>query len=232
MGGEPILAYVQAVKKQLICLANSKKFNGRCVAGLELKDEEAGDWIRPVSTIQGGAVPLPIQLASGENLELLDIIEVTLLGHHPDACHVENWLYDASKPWRKVGTFDPGELGGLVDEPADIWGTGTGWSNSAVRKSESETLGSSLLLVAVKRARMLVKKWPQGDTSVSVDFDYASDNYEFKVTDPQQKKRYIGKGAGSYALAGPVYVCASLTELHGEERTKLAAAVLTKDGPA
>ena len=218
-------------KKQIVCLANSKKFGGRCVAGVELTEDGRGPWIRPVSTVQGGAVPLPVALEDGENLQLLDIIEVTLLGHHPDACHVENWLYDTGQRWTKVGTFDPAALGDLVDRPQDIWGTGTGWCNSAVNSPESEALGSSLLLVRAKNARMFVKKWPQGDTSVAVEFDYENDQYEFKVTDPDQKARYVQEGEGYHRLRGGVFVCASLTELRGDERTKLAAAVFTKRGP-
>lgn len=221
-----------ATKKQIVCLANSKKLSGRCVAGVELVGEERGGWIRPVSTIQGGPVPLPVSLVSGEDLQLLDIIEVTLLSHHPDACHVENWLYDATKPWKKVGTYDPGDLGTLVDAPASIWGTGTGWRNSAVQMPESEKLDSSLLLVAANNARMLVRSWSAGDTSVSVGFNYGAHYYEFKVTDPAQKRRYVQKGEGTHELVGPVYVCTSLSEPHDNQRTKLAAAVFTKDGPA
>lgn len=32
-----------------MCLANSRKLSGRCVAGRGLVDDEPGDWIRPVS---------------------------------------------------------------------------------------------------------------------------------------------------------------------------------------
>ena len=221
-----------AIKKQIVCLANSKKLGGRCVAGVEITSDGRGDWIRPVSTVHGGEVPLPVRLAGDEDLELLDIIEVTLLGHHPDACHVENWLYDQTTPWTKIDTFDPGDLGELVDEPSDIFGTGSGWSNSVVLAPESESLGASLVLIEANQASIVVKTWPQGDTSVAIDFYYAGTNYEFKLTDPSQKRRYIKKGVGHHALSSPVYVCASLTELQVNKRTKLAAAVFTGQGPA
>ena len=79
---------------------------------------------------------------------------------------------------------------------------------------------------------MAVQKWPRGDTSVSVEFNYAGDNYELKVTDPTQKSRYIQRGLGVHPLSSPAYICVSLSELHDAKRTKLAAAVLTKEGPA
>jgi hypothetical protein len=35
--------------RRIVCLANSRKMNGRCIAGRELNEGKAGAWIRPVS---------------------------------------------------------------------------------------------------------------------------------------------------------------------------------------
>jgi hypothetical protein len=35
--------------KRLVCLANSRKSGGRCIAGRELLTGNLGEWIRPVS---------------------------------------------------------------------------------------------------------------------------------------------------------------------------------------
>jgi len=35
--------------KTILCLANSRKQSGRCIAGREITDGKPGDWIRPVS---------------------------------------------------------------------------------------------------------------------------------------------------------------------------------------
>ncbi|MGH7707024.1 MAG: dual OB domain-containing protein, partial [Vulcanimicrobiaceae bacterium] len=35
--------------KRIVCLANSRKLQGRCVAGRELQKNGPGAWIRPVS---------------------------------------------------------------------------------------------------------------------------------------------------------------------------------------
>ena len=35
--------------KRILCLANSKKLSGRCVAGREVLDSGPGSWNRPVS---------------------------------------------------------------------------------------------------------------------------------------------------------------------------------------
>lgn len=37
------------VVKRILCLANSKKMSGRCIAGREIAQAGAGPWVRPVS---------------------------------------------------------------------------------------------------------------------------------------------------------------------------------------
>jgi hypothetical protein len=172
-----------------------------------------------------------VRLASGSDLQLLDIVEIRFRQHCPVGCQVENCLYDAQRPWEKVGTFDPADLPKLADSPSDIWGTGSGWYNSTVPYPQSEQLNSSLLLIKAVNARMVVKKWEDSDTSVSVDFHYGGDEYSFKVTDPAQKQRFIRRGPGTYTLGSGAHICVSLAEPYGAFRYKLAAAVYTKQGP-
>jgi hypothetical protein len=38
-----------AVDKRIVCLANSRKLSGRCIAGKEWSNSRVGAWIRPVS---------------------------------------------------------------------------------------------------------------------------------------------------------------------------------------
>lgn len=38
-----------SVTKRLVCLANSRKLSGRCLAGKEVSGASFGAWIRPVS---------------------------------------------------------------------------------------------------------------------------------------------------------------------------------------
>ncbi len=38
-----------SVTKRIVCLANSRKLQGRCIAGREWINQEAGLWVRPVS---------------------------------------------------------------------------------------------------------------------------------------------------------------------------------------
>ena len=42
--------------KRIVCLANSRKLSGRCVAGRVFDGHEVGEWVRPVSARQNEEV--------------------------------------------------------------------------------------------------------------------------------------------------------------------------------
>ena len=74
---------------KIICLANSKKFNERCVAGIEVGESFAGykiifsnskpKWLRPVSKTEYGEFPAMI----AQNIALLDVVEFAPVTHCP-----------------------------------------------------------------------------------------------------------------------------------------------------
>jgi hypothetical protein len=65
---------------KIICLANSQKHRERCIAGVEIS---TGKWIRPVSNLDDGRVPLNVCLVNGEEPKLLDILEIPLAETSP-----------------------------------------------------------------------------------------------------------------------------------------------------
>jgi hypothetical protein len=60
---------------EIVCLANSRKHNNKCVAGLNLK---TGQWIRPITSAEDGAIPNYLTLINGKSLEILDIVNIPL----------------------------------------------------------------------------------------------------------------------------------------------------------
>lgn len=59
---------------QMICLANSWRQGGRCVAGIDIS---SGEWVRPVPPT-GGAIPESRTYLQGRYLHLLDVVELDL----------------------------------------------------------------------------------------------------------------------------------------------------------
>ena len=85
------------MKKLFICLANSKKYGERCVAGIEVTRNNSGTlvivnkgnkpkWIRPVTNLDYGAVPEHLV----ENAKLLDVYEIDIVEETPNGYQSEN----------------------------------------------------------------------------------------------------------------------------------------------
>jgi len=78
----------------LICLANSRKHGGRCVAGL--RTDGAG-WIRPVGRLPDGTLwPTDYSLNDYTEVGPLDVFRVGVLTPRPAAHQPENWVIDGT----------------------------------------------------------------------------------------------------------------------------------------
>jgi hypothetical protein len=83
----------------IICLANSRKHGGRCVAGLRV---DGSGWLRPVGTLPDGTLlPANFTLDNGTQAAVLDVIRVGVLASRPAPHQPENWLIDG-KTWELV----------------------------------------------------------------------------------------------------------------------------------
>jgi len=91
---------------RFICLANSRKLAGRCVAGLRLDCDE---WIRPVSQdSEGTLLRRHYVLDDGSEVALLDVIEVHVSEHRPKPYQPENWVL-GNEQWKLIKRLNPKE---------------------------------------------------------------------------------------------------------------------------
>jgi len=73
-----------SVVKRMVCLANSRKLNGRCVAGIELSAGKRVGWIRPVSAREHEEVSeYERQYEDGSDPQLFDIMDVPMIEPSP-----------------------------------------------------------------------------------------------------------------------------------------------------
>jgi hypothetical protein len=79
---------------EMICLANSRKHGGRCVAGLRV---DGSGWIRPVGTLPDGTLyPPNYTFADDTVASVLDIVQVGVHKQRPAPHQPENWLIDGT----------------------------------------------------------------------------------------------------------------------------------------
>ncbi len=179
--------------KRLVCLANSRKLHGRCVAGRELLAGSLGGWIRPVSDRTHEEVSEhERQYEDGSDPRVLDIIDIPLIGPRSKSHQPENWLLDPDKYWVKAGEFGPDNLDLLTDEPGPIWINGHhtySGQNDYVSFEDATQLGGSLKLIAVHDGLQL-QVYPPGDAfgnpkrRVQADFSFDGMNYRLRLSIP------------------------------------------------
>lgn len=87
------------MRRTIVCLANSYKHGGRCVAGICLEDRK---WVRLRSSEGDGSLaPLAYTLADGQGeVRVQDVFEVELHYGIPSDCHPEDWV--ATPEWWRL----------------------------------------------------------------------------------------------------------------------------------
>src|ERR1035438_2085128 len=74
--------------KDIVCLANSRKHSGRCVAGKEVLADGYGKWIRPVSARPSAEISEEERrYENGVLARVLDIIRIPIIGATPQLYH-------------------------------------------------------------------------------------------------------------------------------------------------
>ena len=224
-----------AATKRIVCLANSRKLQGRCVAGVELAGSPPSAWVRPVSDREHQEVSeYERQYLDGSDPRLLDIIDVPLLKHLPKDYQQENWLLDPNIYWEKAGVFKWDDLAALAEIEAQLWRNGCHTYNGfndqiPIGQAAEET--SSLKLVHVDRLRLRVfapgEAFGNSKRRVQARSQFAGDRYALWVTDPRIETTYLAKEDGYYQL-GECYLTISLGEPFNEHCHKLVAAVIER----
>ncbi len=220
-----------------ICLANSRKMREHCVAGI--KTDGTG-WIRPVSNSADGEVTtLQCRLPDGAQPLPLDVLQVEVAQHRPQAHQPENWLI-AGTPWNLVGRVDPAHAYAQL-KPALVPGPellGNRLDRIAHATIAQGTVAASLALIEPTNIRLRVTTNNAGNRRIRSSFNLAGCGYDLAVTDPLIEERTGGLEIGThpltaagFAAGGRVFLCVSLGEpfygnwVHGD-CFKLVAAVI------
>ena len=225
--------------KRVVCLANSRKLSGRCIAGKEIADRRVADWIRPVSSRPSEEVSEhERQYEDGSDPRVLDVVDIPLLGHRPKSFQQENWLLDPERYWVKVGRVQWDRLERLVDPVLPLWEnghhTGTG-RNDRIPTAIAGTLQSSLRFLHVDRLAFSVfapgERFGNAKRRVQGRFRHDGADYRLWVTDPRYEREYLAQPNGDYEV-GECFLTVSIGEPFEEFCYKLIAAIIRPEDQA
>ena len=213
---------------RIVCLANSRKNLGFCVAGKELVGESIGSWSRPVSRLATGQLSAD-ETAYSDGLvpALLDILDIGLLSHEPEAFQSENHLIDTKVPWTKRGTFEVSQVNKLLDDVPSIWlneSHSNAGLNDRLHVEVAGQLNSSLLCPDDLEFRV-TKPWDK--KTVRARFTFKHVTYDFRVTDPVIETEHLGRPIG-YKERGNGVLCISLAPPFNGYCYKLVAGVIAR----
>ena len=219
--------------RRIVCLANSRRQSGRCIAGRVWDGNRPGNWIRPVSDREGEEVSEDeCQYENGCDPQVLDIIDVPLLSHKPNNHQQENWLLDFDSDWTKVGVLSLDKLQQLVDPVAPLWIDGHSTNrgiNDQIPLALTKSLDSSLRLIHVDSVQLSVVRpgaaFGNPKRRVQGRFSYAQKEYALWITDPSYEREYLSKPDDEYEI-GESFLTVSLGEPFKEACYKLVATVI------
>lgn len=230
---------------RFVCLANSYKHGGRCIAGIQLDNSNQPIisngrpvWIRPVGLANHGEVPTHVV----SSFNLMDIVQVDVTGKHPDGHQSENVTFTPAS-LAKIGDFGKQQLDSLCDVTPTIFGN----RGKAVSPDAIANLKYSLMLIKISDGQIDLVTYPDrpDKPQVRLKFTYNGKNstlaapippglsafckkaneYNLPITDPAFLNRYAN---APNILAGIpfCYLCLSLGTIHEEWYSKLVAGVI------
>lgn len=206
----------------LVCLANSRKHGGRCVAGWRV---DGGGFVRLVSPLADGTLT-PIDLRLGEHGEprIFDLLRVGVSAPRPMPHQRENWVIDES-PWRLLRRPAPRAV---LERMAAAFERGPeilGGTTAAIAYDECvrRPAAASLAIAKVARAVLSVSE-RLARKRLRLKFHLRGAAYEMTVTDPVWERAVEHWECGEYAWwrlfprgRDPVLTF-SLTEPYGDAR--------------
>ena len=215
--------------RRIICLANSRKPDGRCIAGKLYFQGKFGTWLRPISTREGEELSEAERLV-GPKTEpaMLDILEFSIIAAKPSHHQTENWIINPKVKMQKVGSISPKDLILGIDRPINLWIVGSSskrGKNDFVPEDRIEEVTDSLFLINPTSFVIHVLTddfMGRQSRQVRGEFSHYGAEYNLKITDPVVEAKYLAKGDGIYKIQNAMLTI-SLTEKIFRPRYNLSA---------
>lgn len=225
-------------RKKIVCLANSRKMSGRCIAGKEVLDSGYGKWIRPISRRETAEISEEeMRFVNGVTPKPLDIIEIPMIEYKPNEYQVENHVIDDQNYWVKFGQLNGADIPELLDVVADtLWLNGHSSYNGINDKIPAQDARNNITnsLVLLKPERLSISVDMEGPDpnrakrKIRAFFTLNGHPYRLTVTDPKIEREYLKRINGTYSVQSKnVYICVSIGEPFEGYCYKLVAAIIS-----
>jgi len=178
------------MKTRIVCLANSFKEGGRCVAGIELNQENEvifkdsiPKWIRPVCKTEHDEIPNYLVL----NIKPLDIIEFEINEPAPKGFQSENVLFNENS-LRVVGVYEKEQVNLLgINTRNNLFGN----NGKALTSESAELINYSLMLISVDTFEVFEVKYEDCEhPKIRLKFKYKTFYKDLPITDPIFLEKY------------------------------------------
>jgi len=225
--------------KTIAILAKSHKLNAYCFAGQEVIETagsySAGDWVRPVSP-DGSISKRDCIFKDGQEVNLLDIVEIPIVKHQPNIAQPENYLIDTKQYWGKIGSVQPSDLPSFEESPDSLWLREPLHSDYVSTQSiVDQPPKQSLYFIQPTRLHLNLYHW--GKNRLQAIFEYNNYTYALQVTDTSVwdviRTKYPGRWEEDKAVIlepRDYYLCVSLAGEWQDKHYKLVAALINKTG--
>jgi len=221
-------------EKTIICLASSRKSNGRCIAGIS--EGHSNEWIRPVSGSTSKEISVR-ETGLSDYPDVGDLLRIGFTEPNPSDYQSENHVIAPGASWQPLGRQCFGELVKLAaSQPADLWvnnyHTFNGFNDKvpiAIARRQTKSL------VLIEPEDLMVTNQIEGDGTYGsprkkhrVHFRYNGDQYTLACPDPwvENNRAFLGD---STPIKQKSLLCVSLGEEYYEHAFKLVASIITED---
>ena len=217
------------MEKYFICLANSYKHGGRCIAGIEVVPQSDGSlgivrhddgrprWIRPVSMSANGEIPNHL----AESFKIFSLVKLTDVDPCPDNAHTE----DVHCTRMEICPFELSPTKDFLNQLIDTQHQAVFYfRGKSIPTTIIDRLDYSLMLIHPDNACAYCDEGRE-NSKYRMKFTYNGSNYDFPITDPVFLEQFK-KSPDSYADLDGAYLVLSLGIAFEGFHYKLVATVL------
>lgn len=195
---------------EIICLANSRKVSGRCVAGMIVGGKDKHSWLRPISDRPSGEISeFERRYQDGTKAQVLDKIKIFYKKPEPDGFQIENHLIESGFYWEKIGSVSTQFVSKLPKlNSGPLWKNGASTYhgiNDKVSEEDCKKLKGSITLISPENLVVHVQQEDNPFSGISKKtvrghFQFSGVKYILKITDPRAEIHFLSRGVGEYSI--------------------------------